>query len=92
MLSASVLQIQLFLSTTIVSNIEGGIAIISYAERLYNMPISLLGTNFANISLVYFSNLKSKIQDDVQNSTFKLIIFSVPITIVTCIYLTELLT
>ena len=80
-------QIQIFISTAILSSIDGAIAIISYSERIYNMPISILGVNISNILLPSLS--KNKAIDNqsyvlnMQNISMKvMLLFSFPISVV----------
>ncbi|MCC8398283.1 MAG: murein biosynthesis integral membrane protein MurJ [Rickettsia endosymbiont of Labidopullus appendiculatus] len=44
-------QLNLFLSQSIASFIEGAISILSYAERIYQFPLSIIGVTFGTILL-----------------------------------------
>lgn len=46
-----VAQVNLFISQAIASFIQGGISILSYAERLYQFPLSILGIAFGTVLL-----------------------------------------
>jgi putative peptidoglycan lipid II flippase len=56
-LSSGMMQISLFISQSIASFCEGAIAILSYAERIYQFPLSLIGTAFATILLPELSKM-----------------------------------
>ncbi len=58
-LNAGMMQISLFVSLSIASFIEGAISILSYAERIYQFPLSLIGTAFATVLLPEMSRLYS---------------------------------
>lgn len=58
-LNAGMTQISLFVSLSIASFIEGAISILSYAERIYQFPLSLIGTAFATVLLPEMSKLYS---------------------------------
>ena len=58
-------QIQIFTSNIIMSFLEGGIAIMGYTEKLYLLPLSLFGINFANVALSKLSELKKSDTDTV---------------------------
>ncbi|MCC8371671.1 MAG: murein biosynthesis integral membrane protein MurJ [Rickettsia endosymbiont of Pseudomimeciton antennatum] len=44
-------QLNLFISQSIASFIEGAISILSYAERIYQFPLSIIGVTFGTILL-----------------------------------------
>lgn len=56
-LSAGVVQISLFISQSMASFIDGAISILSYAERIYQFPLSLIGTAFGTVLLPQLSKL-----------------------------------
>ncbi len=55
--SAGMVQISLFVSQSLASFIDGGISIIGYAERVYQFPLSLIGTAFGTVLLPRLSRL-----------------------------------
>lgn len=63
-LSAGINQISLFISLSIASFINGAISILSYAERIYQFPLSLIGTAFATVLLPEMSRLYNNNQID----------------------------
>jgi putative peptidoglycan lipid II flippase len=86
-INAGSLQIQIFISTAIISSMDGAIAIISYAERIYSMPISILGVNIATIILPSLSknkaiDNKAYIYDMQKLSVKVMLFFSFPISLV----------
>jgi putative peptidoglycan lipid II flippase len=56
-ISAGIIQISLFISQSMASFIDGAISILSYAERIYQFPLSLIGTTFGTILLPELSRL-----------------------------------
>lgn len=56
-ISAGMIQISLFVSQSLASFIDGAISIISYAERIYQLPLSLIGTAFGTVLLPELSKL-----------------------------------
>ncbi|ADE30126.1 murein biosynthesis integral membrane protein MurJ [Rickettsia prowazekii] len=95
-ISSGVQQLNLFISQSISSFIEGAISILAYADRIYQFPLSIIGTSFSTILLpemskVYKSNdivSAQKIQNNAIRiglllslpATFGIIILSHPIT------------
>jgi len=55
--SAGIIQISLFISQSMASFIDGAISILSYAERIYQFPLSLIGTAFGTVLLPELSRL-----------------------------------
>lgn len=94
-ISSGVQQLNLFISQSIASFIEGAISILSYADRIYQFPLSIIGTSFSTILLpelskIYKSNdieAATKVQNNAIRmglllslpATFGLIILSHPI-------------
>ncbi|MCX4084053.1 murein biosynthesis integral membrane protein MurJ [Rickettsia hoogstraalii] len=94
-ISSGVQQLNLFISQSIASFIEGVISILSYADRIYQFPLSIIGTSFSTILLpelskIYKSNdivAAKKIQNNAIRmglllslpATFGIIILSHPI-------------
>ena len=94
-ISSSIQQLNLFISQSIASFIEGAISILSYADRIYQFPLSIIGTSFSTILLpelskIYKSNdivAAKKIQNNAIRmglllslpATFGIIILSHPI-------------
>ena len=94
-ISSGVQQLNLFISQSIASFIEGAISILSYADRIYQFPLSIIGTSFSTILLpelskIYKSNdivAAKKIQNNAIRmglllslpATFGIIILSHPI-------------
>lgn len=56
-LGAGSQQLNLFISQAIASFIPGAISILSYADRLYQFPLSLIGITFATILLPELSRI-----------------------------------
>jgi putative peptidoglycan lipid II flippase len=56
-LSAGIVQISLFISQSLASFIDGAISILGYAERVYQLPLSLIGTAFGTVLLPELSRL-----------------------------------
>lgn len=56
-ISAGALQINLFVSQSISSFIPGAVSILSYADRLYQLPMSIIGVSFATVLLPTLSKL-----------------------------------
>jgi putative peptidoglycan lipid II flippase len=84
-LSSGVMQLNLFISQSIASFIPGAVSILSYAERLYQFPLSIIGIAFGTVLLPSLSKLyKSKNIDEahkMQAEAFKIALFlSLPCT------------
>lgn len=84
-LSAGVQQLNLFISQSIASFIPGAISILSYADRIYQFPLSIIGATFGTILLPELSRVyKSKDVElalKIQNKAIKSSIFlSLPAT------------
>lgn len=56
-ISASIIQLNLFISQSIASFATGAISILSYADRIYQLPLSLIGTTLSTILLPELSKL-----------------------------------
>ncbi|ABY72866.1 virulence factor [Rickettsia rickettsii str. Arizona] len=94
-ISSGIQQLNLFISQSIASFIEGAISILAYADRIYQFPLSIIGTSFSTILLpelskIYKSNdivAAKKIQNNAIRmglllslpATFGIIILSHPI-------------
>lgn len=82
-ISSGTAQINLFISQSIASFIPGAVSILSYAERIYQFPLSIIGIAFGTILLPTLSRLY-KIGDMkqvflTQNNAIKFALFlSVP--------------
>ena len=93
--SSSVQQLNLFISQSIASFIDGAISILAYADRIYQFPLSIIGNSFSTILLpelskIYRSNdlvTAKKVQNNAIRmglllslpATFGIIILSHPI-------------
>jgi putative peptidoglycan lipid II flippase len=56
-LTSGVAQLNLFISQSIASFIPGAVSILSYAERIYQFPLSIIGIAFGTILLPKLSKL-----------------------------------
>jgi putative peptidoglycan lipid II flippase len=56
-LTSGVAQLNLFISQSIASFIPGAVSILSYAERIYQFPLSIIGIAFGTILLPQLSQL-----------------------------------
>jgi len=59
-LSSGAQQINLFISQSIASYIPGAVSILSYADRLYQFPLALIGVTFGTILLPELSQIYKK--------------------------------
>ena len=67
-ISYSTTQLNIFISQIIASSISGAIAVISYAERIYQLPLSIFATTFSTVLLPNLSKLYKTSSDvHVQN-------------------------
>lgn len=76
-------QLHIFISHAIASFVKGGISILSYAERIYQFPLSIISISFSTVLLPYLSKLYSKKMqnkiDIIQNNSVAIaLILSVP--------------
>ncbi|MFY9590005.1 murein biosynthesis integral membrane protein MurJ [Rickettsia endosymbiont of Halotydeus destructor] len=84
-ISSGVQQLNLFISQSLASFIDGAISILSYADRIYQFPLSIIGTSFATILLpelskIYKSN-DLKRAGEIQNNAIKVgLLLSLPAT------------
>lgn len=82
-ISSGAAQLNLFISQSIASFIEGAVSILSYAERIYQFPLSIIGIAFGTVLLPTLSKLY-KLGDKeqiavMQNNAIKFALFlSVP--------------
>ncbi|MCC8417907.1 MAG: murein biosynthesis integral membrane protein MurJ [Rickettsia endosymbiont of Bryobia graminum] len=80
---SGVQQLNLFISQSIASFIEGAISILSYADRIYQFPLSIIGATFSTILLpelskIYHLNDLKKITK-IQNNAVKIgLLLSLP--------------
>ncbi|KAJ6645064.1 putative lipid II flippase MurJ, partial [Pseudolycoriella hygida] len=58
-ISSGVQQLNIFISQSIASFIEGAISILSYADRIYQFPLSIIGVTFGTILLPELSQIYS---------------------------------
>jgi putative peptidoglycan lipid II flippase len=82
-ISSGVQQLNLFISQSIASFIEGAISILSYADRIYQFPLSIIGVTFATILLPALSRsyqMKDLVQvAKIQNNAIKIsLLLSLP--------------
>lgn len=82
-LSSSVTQINIFISQSIASFIPGAVSILSYADRLYQFPLSIIGISFSTVLLPMLSKAikENNIQQikNLQNQSFQIACFlSIP--------------
>lgn len=83
--SSGVQQLNIFISQSIASFIEGAISILSYADRIYQFPLSIIGVTFGTILLPelsqsYHQNNIARITK-IQNNAIKIgLLLSLPAT------------
>lgn len=85
-ISSSALQLNIFISQSIASFIPGAVSILSYAERIYQFPLSIIGIAFATVLLPELSKLYKSGDKDAtvttQNNAIKFaLLLSIPCTI-----------
>lgn len=85
-ISSGAAQINIFISQSIASFIPGSVSILSYAERLYQFPLSIIGIAFGTVLLPKLSKLykigERENIDITQNNAIKFGLFlSVPCSI-----------
>ncbi len=56
-LSSGVWQLNLFISQSIASFISGAVSILTYADRIYQFPLSMIGVSFATVLLPELSKV-----------------------------------
>ncbi|RYE06464.1 MAG: murein biosynthesis integral membrane protein MurJ [Rickettsiaceae bacterium] len=84
-LSAGVGQFNIFISQSIASFVPGAVSILSYADRIYQFPLSIIGVSFATILLpelskIYKSNNMS-LANNIQNKAIGIaLLLSLPAT------------
>ena len=59
-MSSGAQQLNLFISQSIASFLPGAVSILSYADRLYQLPLSLIGVTFGTILLPELSKIYKK--------------------------------
>jgi len=82
-MSSGAQQLNLFISQSIASFLPGAVSILSYADRLYQLPLSLIGVTFGTILLPELSKIYKKKNYDkanfLQNKAIKIaFIISIP--------------
>ncbi len=82
-LSASAIQLQILVSQSIASFFPGAISILSYSERLYQVPLSILGVAFSSAILPELSTRHFKNDKDgvvaIHDKSIKILwIFTIP--------------
>ncbi|HJK87252.1 MAG TPA: murein biosynthesis integral membrane protein MurJ [Candidatus Megaira endosymbiont of Hartmannula sinica] len=82
-MTASVFQINIFISQSIASFFIGGVSTLSYADRIYQLPLSLIGITFSTILLPEISatvqkNDSSKIKKVINNSLIIGMLLAIP--------------
>lgn len=81
-ITAGAMQINLFISQSIASFIPGAVSILSYADRLYQLPLSLIGVTFGTILLPELSRLyKSRAIDQARKTQDQAIKFGLFLTL-----------
>jgi putative peptidoglycan lipid II flippase len=86
-LSASVVQLQLLISQSIASFFPGSISILAYSERLYQVPLSVLGVAFSSAILPELATMRfrddKKCLLEMNNKAIKIMwIFTVPASVI----------
>jgi putative peptidoglycan lipid II flippase len=75
-MSSGAQQLNLFISQSIASFIPGAVSILSYADRLYQLPMSLIGVTFGTILLPELAQIYKKKQhteaNKLQNKAIKI--------------------
>lgn len=71
LLNAGVIQINLFISQSIASFIPGAVSILSYAERIYQFPLSVIGIAISTVLLPKLSKLTDQKDKDEASSHLK---------------------
>jgi putative peptidoglycan lipid II flippase len=78
-ITSGTMQLNLFISQSIASFIPGAVSILSYADRLYQFPLSIIGVAFGTVLLPELSKLyKSKDELKIytmQNNAIKFALF-----------------
>lgn len=82
-MSSGAQQLNLFISQSIASFLPGAVSILSYADRLYQLPLALIGVTFGTILLPKLSQLYQKNNyseaNFLQNKAIKIALFiSIP--------------
>ncbi len=82
-MSSSAQQLMLFVSQSIASFLPGAVSILAYAERLYQLPIALIGITFGTILLPELSKIYKqnnfKKANEIQNKAIKIAVtLSIP--------------
>jgi putative peptidoglycan lipid II flippase len=85
-MSSGAQQVNLFVSQSIASFIPGAVSILSYAERLYQLPLAIIGVTFGTILLPELSQIYQKKDitsaNNLQNNAIIIsLVLSVPATI-----------
>jgi len=81
-LSSSTQQLGMFISQSIASFLPGAVSILSYADRLYQLPLALIGITFGTILLPELSRIyKQKNYEAANNLQNKAIIIALTISV-----------
>ncbi len=67
-MSSGAQQLMLFISQSIASFLPGAVSILSYAERLYQLPLALIGISFGTVLLPELSKLYKQKDHSAANS------------------------
>jgi putative peptidoglycan lipid II flippase len=81
-MGSSVGQLNVFISTVIASYIVGGITYLYYADRIFQLPLALLGTAFASVLL---PTLSQALADDDKKKLNAIFSKSVQMALILCI-------
>jgi putative peptidoglycan lipid II flippase len=84
-MSSGAQQLNLFISQSISSFLPGAVSILSYADRLYQLPLSLIGVTFGTILLPELAKIYKEKQynkaNQLQNQSIKIsFMISIPAT------------
>ena len=96
-LSAGVLQINILIGTVIASFQNGAVSFLYYADRIYQLPLALIGISIATVLLPHLSKFVSQKDDlgtqNIQNRSCELVLlFTIPATVALIVIPTEILT
>lgn len=78
-LSSGVQQLNIFISQSIASFIPGAVSILSYADRLYQLPLAIIGISFGTVLLPslseFYKTQNFKAANNLQNKALTLSMF-----------------
>jgi putative peptidoglycan lipid II flippase len=69
-LAAGAQQLNLFISQSIASFLPGAVSILSYADRLYQFPLAIIGVSFSTVLLPELSALKNAANKEKVNEIY----------------------